>query len=115
MKNRYDELRNPKAKQPQIIKIEEIQDEEEARKIFLSDEKGNKIPGEIWYEFPLNEEDENSDEFVAYTLDSDPETLLVMKYDQEGNLVPPTDDEMPFIEKIIEQIVKEEEEAEGEE
>lgn len=56
-------------------------------RIIIKLESGKEVYGEIMFEFEAN-----GDEYVAYMLEGD-EQLYVQKYDEDGNLTMPEEDE----------------------
>lgn len=95
-----------KPNNPVSIKVE---NELDAR-IVITLEDGKEVYGEIIFEFEAN-----GDEFVAYMLEGD-EQLYIQKYDEDGHLTTPEDDEWDEIEKIVEKYANgEDEDEEGDE
>lgn len=78
-------------------------------RIIIKLENGKEVYGEIMFEFEAN-----GDEYVAYMLEGD-EQLYVQKYDEDGNLTMPEEDEWPEIERIVEKFANGEDEEEDEE
>lgn len=91
-----------------IIKQENTGDEELDARIAIKLENGKEVFGEIIFEFEAN-----GDEYVAYMLEGD-EQLYIQKYDEDGNLTMPEEDEWPEIERIVEKFANGEDEEDEE-
>lgn len=63
-------------------------------KIIVTNEKNERLEGELIFEFS-----ENGDDYVVYGIG---DTMYVAKYNENHELFPVGDDEWPLIEKIIE-------------
>lgn len=69
----------------------------ENQKIYITNEEGKELEGEILFTFEAN-----GDDFVFYLLEGT-EEVNVSKMDEEGNLKPVEEDEWKLLEKVFEE------------
>ena len=67
--------------------------------VFVTDDNGNKLEGEVIFTFEAN-----GDNYVVYEIDGTAYSSLV---DQEGNLSPIADDAWKLVEKVFEEYMEE--------
>ena len=73
----------------------------EEKKIYVTDDKGNQIEGEIVFSFEAN-----GDDFVIYQIKDE---AFCAKVDEKNQLSPVQEDEWPLVEKIFNEYMENQE------